>query len=189
MWYVTDLARSIYGGLALPASAHPEKGQFLVTPANARMMINTSHFYGFSTFLLAPYTGQPAGRYADPKHDYGSAFGHLGATYGYNSIVAFVPGLNLSIAVGTNVESDYQAQPSDVFCSAFNRVKQLVLDEPEEAANCTYDPAGYFGSCICTTTKYACVPHQSGSGESMRCEPVGWHNATSGYADCKSSCK
>ena len=45
------------------------------------------------------------------QKDYGSAYGHLGATYGYNSMVATVPGLNLTIAVGTNVESDYQAQP------------------------------------------------------------------------------
>ena len=43
----------------------------------------------------------------------------------------FRPGAMLSeqdgIAVATNVESDYQAQPNDAFCSAYNAVRPLVL--------------------------------------------------------------
>ena len=69
-------------------------------------MTNWSSFYGFATFLLDSYTGQPTD---GPGVDYGTCVGHLGATYGWNSMVQFTPGINMSISVATNVESDEQA--------------------------------------------------------------------------------
>lgn len=56
--------------------------------------------YGLATFNLTGSTG-PAG--ID-----GVSMGHAGATYGYQSVVAFFPGRNLTIAIGTNIETDYQ---------------------------------------------------------------------------------
>ena len=41
------------------------------------------------------------------------AYGHLGATYGYDSIYAYAPELDISIAVATNIETMDQTQPAD----------------------------------------------------------------------------
>lgn len=43
-------------------------------------------------------------------------YGHLGATYGYDSIFGYNPTLDLGIAIGTNIETPSQTQPSDAFC-------------------------------------------------------------------------
>jgi hypothetical protein len=43
-------------------------------------------FYSFATFNMDHYTGLNAS-----KTPYGVAYGHLGATYGYDSIVLFYP--------------------------------------------------------------------------------------------------
>jgi len=64
--------------------------------------------YGLATFNLSHHTGVEG-----PK---GIAYGHLGATYGYQSIVAYFPALDFSLAIGTNTETDYQSQPSDAMC-------------------------------------------------------------------------
>ena len=56
-----------------------------------------------------------------------------GATYGYQSVVVYVPSLQLSLAVGTNIEEDSQPQPADVFCSVFNTAKVRVVPSPAES--------------------------------------------------------
>jgi len=66
-------------------------------------MTDFKNFYGFATFLLFDFTGQPT----DGPHDYGTCYGHLGATYGWNSLAWFMPGLNFSMSVATNVESTH----------------------------------------------------------------------------------
>jgi hypothetical protein len=73
-------------------------------------------FYGFATFLLSPFTGMPTD-VAPGKIDYGTCWGHLGATYGWNSVVQYTPGTKFSIAVATNVETNEQVQCSTVQCS------------------------------------------------------------------------
>jgi len=79
------------------------------------------------------------------------AYGHLGATYGYDSIYAYNPELDLSIAIATNIESETQTQPSDAFCHVFNRIKNFLLGEPVET--CSYESYGYYGGvCNCTIT-------------------------------------
>ena len=170
-------------------------------------MIPVSHFYGFATFLLSGYSGQPT----DGHPDYGTIWGHLGATCaapslsharllsmpfsshpslhtllfadGYNSIVEYNAALNVSLAVATNVETDYQAQPSDAFCLAYNKVKQLLLGQPAEAANCSYIADGYYGKCVCATTRYHCA---QGSGSHKRCYPSAKGSLT--YEECSATC-
>ena len=78
---IADLAFAIYG---------PRSDTSLVTPANITMMTNTSAFYGFATFVLSDFTGQPNDA-PPPSPDYGTCWGHLGATYGWNSVVQFTP--------------------------------------------------------------------------------------------------
>ena len=50
--------------------------------------------YGLATFNLTRLT----------PHDV--AYGHLGATYGYQSVVAYVPSLGMAFSIGTNIERD-----------------------------------------------------------------------------------
>ena len=73
---VADLCHAIYA--VSPATDASQ----LVTGGDVRMMTNSSHFYGFATFLLPGYSGQPTDgpQYGAP--DYGTIYGHLGATYG-----------------------------------------------------------------------------------------------------------
>merc|ERR1712228_732752 len=78
----------------------------------------------------------------------GIAYGHLGATYGYDSIYAYSPKLDLSVAIATNIETMTQTQPSDAFCHVFNRIKNFLRQEP--VATCTYKRYGYYaGRCEC----------------------------------------
>jgi hypothetical protein len=58
----------------------------------------TYGFYGFATFLLSEFTGMPTDT-PPGVVDYGTCWGHLGATYGWNSVAFFTPGTNLSISV------------------------------------------------------------------------------------------
>ena len=74
--------------------------------------------YGLATFNLSHHTGV--------KGPEGIAYGHLGATYGYQSIVAYFPALDFSLAIGTNTETDYQSQPSDTMCRVYNTIKASI---------------------------------------------------------------
>ena len=100
----------------------------------------------------------------------------------YNSIVEYNAALNVSVAVATNVETDYQAQPSDAFCLAYNKVKQLLLGQPADAANCTYVADGYYGRCVCATTRYVCTSSRHGK----RCSPS--YNGTQTFEACNATC-
>eukprot|EP00301_Raphidiophrys_heterophryoidea_P027517 c9693_g1_i1.p1 GENE.c9693_g1_i1~~c9693_g1_i1.p1 ORF type:complete len:486 (-),score=125.91 c9693_g1_i1:119-1504(-) len=115
----------------------------IISEAATNEMIPTTPFYGLATFNLSYVTGDSG--------IYGTAYGHLGATYGYDSIVAFFPGLNFSIAVGTNIETDAQAQPADAMCGVYNRIKNALLGEPVQT--CAFVSKSYYGaSCNCTIT-------------------------------------
>ena len=106
--------------------------------------------YGFATFdLTRTWTGDSHAS-GDDK-DYNRAYGHLGATYGYQSIVLYFPAVDLSLSVASNMETDNQVQPSDVACLAYNVLLSELLNETEQS--CTYVPSAYYGgSCHC-------VPH------------------------------
>eukprot|EP00656_Telonema_subtile_P027748 TRINITY_DN2990_c0_g1_i1.p1 TRINITY_DN2990_c0_g1~~TRINITY_DN2990_c0_g1_i1.p1 ORF type:complete len:444 (-),score=86.45 TRINITY_DN2990_c0_g1_i1:208-1539(-) len=99
-------------------------------------------FYGLATFNLsgAKRTGQTG--------KYGVAYGHLGDTYGFTSIVSFYPALALSIAVGTNLESKVQDATNDVLCQTYNAIRTSMLGLPD--AQCSYVPGSYYGgTCKC----------------------------------------
>merc|ERR1712151_545479 len=66
-------------------------------------------YYGLACFNMSGATGNGD-----------AAYGHLGATYGYDSSAAYFPGVDASIAVASNIETDYQSQPSDVQCLVYN---------------------------------------------------------------------
>ena len=77
------------------------------------------------------------------------ATSHKGATYGYQSLVAYMPGLDFTLAIATNLELDLQQQPSDIFCSVYNRLRNLLLHQPLEG--CTFVGNSYDRSnCNCT---------------------------------------
>mmetsp|Transcript_4929 Transcript_4929/g.8300 ORF Transcript_4929/g.8300 Transcript_4929/m.8300 type:complete len:433 (+) Transcript_4929:204-1502(+) len=97
-------------------------------------------FYGLATFNLT-------GHYANGTQ--GQAWGHLGDTYGFTSVVAYFPWANVSIAVATNVESYQQSAPSAVTCLAYNRVlDDLAHRSPRR---CAYVPGSYYGGgCQCS---------------------------------------
>jgi len=76
------------------------------------------------------------------------AYGHLGATYGFQSLIIYVPSVQLSVAIATNIERDRQDQPRDVFCSVFHAAKAIMLGKP--VPHCKFINAGYYESyCIC----------------------------------------
>jgi len=80
--------------------------------------------------------------------DYAVAYGHLGATYGYDSILGYNPKLDLAIAVATNIETAQQLQPSDAFCRVFNRAKNFLNSETVQS--CSYSAGSYYGGkCSC----------------------------------------
>ena len=92
--------------------------------------------YGLATFNLTRLTPNDV------------AYGHLGDTYGYQSVVAHIPGVNISVAVATNIERDLQDQPADVFCSVYNTAKAILENEP--VPKCTYSASYWHGGCKCT---------------------------------------
>ena len=105
-------------------------------------MVPTCPMYGLAAFNLSYYTGQPP--------PLGTSYGHLGATYGFQSVVSYHPALNMTIAIATNIERDYQDQPSDVLCSAFNAAANLLRGLP--LPTCTYTNIDYYSStCECST--------------------------------------
>lgn len=127
------------------------KDSLLVPPAYRDLMVPnmTTHdfesaFYGLASqnVGLMGITG------GSRKSPYSTAYGHLGATYGYDSVFAYNPALDAGIAIGTNIETASQTQPSDAFCGVYNRVKNYLLQERVET--CTYSTAGYYGGqCKC----------------------------------------
>lgn len=101
-------------------------------------------FYGLATFNLSimGMTGQSA------LSPFARAYGHLGATYGYDSVVGYFPGIDTAIAIASNIETDSQDQPSDTMCFAYNAVLAAVRGVPEP--QCTFGKRSFYGgSCQC----------------------------------------
>jgi len=94
--------------------------------------------YGFATFGLSKHTGQ--------NNTYGEAWGHLGATYGYQSIILYFPKLSFTMATATNMETDHQTQPSDTACFAYNAIAGLMLGQK---VTCVFEDVGYHGGGCC----------------------------------------
>jgi len=129
---IADLVWEIYG----PPSS--------IVPHEYVKEMTTFHgiigFYGLGTMNV--------GRSLGHKDQYGVAYGHLGATYGYQSIAAFLPALNMSIAIASNIETDMQAQPSDTLCILYNKLLAQLLSKEYQ---CEFSAKGYyFGHCSCS---------------------------------------
>jgi len=126
---VADLTWEVYGP---PSSIAPK--EFV-----EKMIPTKLDIYGLATFNLNRMTGQSG--------KYGVAYGHLGATYGYQSVTAYFPSLEFAVTVATNIERDYQEQPADAMCFVFNKAAGLLLNK---TISCTYGSGGYYsGGCKC----------------------------------------
>jgi hypothetical protein len=126
-----------------PSSVVPVAERDLMVP-NLTTSDFRSAFYGLGSQNVG-LMGITGGEHGS---DYSVAYGHLGATYGYDSIFAYNPTLDVGIAVGTNIETMDQTQPADAFCHVYNRVKNHILKE--KIQTCTYKVSGYYGGkCVC----------------------------------------
>ena len=95
--------------------------------------------YGFATFNLTAVSGVGA-----------TAYGHLGATYGYQSITAYFPLQRFAIAFASNIEIDSQSQSPTGLCKAFHGA--LAVQEGRPVPTCEFKSAGYFGGvCECNS--------------------------------------
>jgi len=102
------------------------------------------HHYGVATFNMNSKTGQK-------NNSYGLAYGHLGATYGFNSLMMFAPALNLSLAVATNLETDRQTHTGESACFAYNAVAGEILGQEITCTMPTeHENVGWGKSCSCT---------------------------------------
>ena len=128
---VADLAWEIYGP------------QPTVLPKKyADLMASTalSRDYGLATFNLQRDSGH-SGKYGD-------AYGHLGATYGFQSQLVYFPALEMVLTVATNIETNTQTQPKDALCFSYNAVAGLLLDVE---IRCNFTRSSYYGSgCKCS---------------------------------------
>jgi hypothetical protein len=96
---------------------------------------------------------------------------HAGATYGFQSIVVYFPTYDFTLAVASNIETDFQAQPSAGtavstlgrtqctygnvpslsflgLCFAFQPAVAVLTGKP--VPSCTYTVGSYYSSgCTC----------------------------------------
>ena len=136
---VGDVARLGYDlfGKAAPHLAPPD----LVA---AHMVPGPYIHYAFATFNLTTHGLSGADR------PYYHTYGHLGATYGYDSLLAYFPGADVALAVASDIETDTQVQPADTMCFAYAAVL-ADLTQTEEPS-CTYTAGSYHGGkceCVC----------------------------------------
>jgi len=106
--------------------------------------------YGLATFNLSimGVTGQSS------LSPYAVSYGHLGATYGYDSIAAYFPAIDAAVSIGTSIETDSQTAPSDTLCLVYNALLAAVRGTAEP--RCSFSKESYFGGrCDCGNT-YAC---------------------------------
>lgn len=102
-------------------------------------------FYGLATMNMTFMIG------LDFLGEYGHAVGHLGDTYGFTSLVAYFPKLDVALAIAANHESYNQPGPRALLCTAYNRALDIMLKQ--RIRNCTYVSGSYWQSgCKCSAT-------------------------------------
>lgn len=78
---------------------------------------------------------------------YGRAYGHFGASYGYQSIAAYFPEIQAVITVASDLETDIQEHPALALCFAYNGVLALMFDRK---IRCRKTGGDYWGGgCTC----------------------------------------
>eukprot|EP00746_Dinoflagellata_sp_MGD_P012072 gnl/MRDRNA2_/MRDRNA2_125568_c0_seq1.p1 gnl/MRDRNA2_/MRDRNA2_125568_c0~~gnl/MRDRNA2_/MRDRNA2_125568_c0_seq1.p1 ORF type:complete len:444 (+),score=73.78 gnl/MRDRNA2_/MRDRNA2_125568_c0_seq1:73-1404(+) len=129
---LASLAWEIYG----PPSSIAKK-------TYVNQMIPKYGIYGLGTFNLAFLTGHR-------QSSLGIGYGHLGATYGYQSLAGYFPTLNIAMSIASNIETFNQVQPSETFCHAYNAAAGILQGK---AINCEFKSSGYYGgACECSST-------------------------------------
>jgi len=99
-------------------------------------------FYGLATMDMTYMNGLSF------LGEYGQAVGHLGDTYGFNSIVTYFPKLDIGLAIATNHEDMMQQGPRALLCTAYNRALDVLLNQ--SIRHCTYIGGSYWQSgCKC----------------------------------------
>ena len=99
------------------------------------------HGYGYCSFNQTLSTGKFG--------PIGESWGHLGATYGYQSSTNYYPKLNFTLTVASNIEIQEQDQPSYALCLAYNHILNHLEGKPKPT--CTFTHSGYFfGHCDCS---------------------------------------
>ena len=131
---VADIARfgyDLYG--ARPPQLLSAASRATMVPPEVPPGGGKYHFpYGFAAFNLS---GMISGR--PSTGPYRTSYGHLGATYGYQSILAYYPGADVAISVASNIEQDEQA-PHAYPCTRVRvRVHVLVHARITRACTCT----------------------------------------------------
>jgi D-alanyl-D-alanine carboxypeptidase len=138
-WTASDFTSTVADAAAFAYDVYGPESR-LLKPASQQVMIPKDDIYGFATFNISRQTGYPA--------PMGTAYGHIGATYGYDSTLTFHPALNATITIASNMENDDQTHPSDTLCSLFSALKNHVKGTNDI---CSYKPRGYYGGeCKCT---------------------------------------
>eukprot|EP00747_Dinoflagellata_sp_TGD_P029199 gnl/TRDRNA2_/TRDRNA2_133765_c1_seq2.p1 gnl/TRDRNA2_/TRDRNA2_133765_c1~~gnl/TRDRNA2_/TRDRNA2_133765_c1_seq2.p1 ORF type:complete len:202 (+),score=33.45 gnl/TRDRNA2_/TRDRNA2_133765_c1_seq2:108-713(+) len=136
------------GNIVMPAKAAAEWARGLYGPEYEvvpkelvqEMIPKENRFYGLATMNMSFISGVPG--------KYGEAVGHLGDTYGFTSIMAYFPALDVGFAVALNHEGMSQGGPSAVVCTTYNRLMDILLKKP--LRNCSYVQSSYyFGKCVC----------------------------------------
>lgn len=171
-WTASDITANVADVARLGYDIFGKSGARMLRPASVETMIPTHPFYGFATFNLTRGWGPSA---VSPLNE---AYGHLGATYGYQSIVAYFPAADLSVSVASNIETDTQIQPSDTLCLAYNAILAALTNTSEPS--CTFRVSGYYGgTCDCGNT-FAC------NKWTKMCERS--EDGDLSKADCKATC-
>lgn len=100
-------------------------------------------FYGLATMSFSGSFGDTGA--------YGEAYGHLGDTFGFNSIMVYFPKLDIGMTVMASFESDSQVAPRDVMCVAYNLVQDTLLRRTPR--HCKYVQKSYYESgCECNSS-------------------------------------
>ncbi len=144
-WSASDYTSTVADAARLAYEVYGPK-QRIINATNQNIMVpycSSSHsfecIYGFATFNLTDQIGQ--------KGDMGTAYGHIGATYGFDTMLSYHPALDITIAIGSNMENDDQTHPSDTLCLLFTAVKNALTGSQDK---CSYEPRGYYGGeCKC----------------------------------------
>jgi len=143
---VAELGHALWGN---GSTIVPKKYRDMMVPS-ASNNHGKEEFYGFASQNVG-LMGITGG-----EGDFATAYGHLGATYGYDSIFGYNPRLDLGVSIASSIETMDQTQPADAYCGVFNRVKNFMLKEPVEI--CTYQTSGYYGGqCVCKPPKTALI--------------------------------
>ena len=141
-WTASDFTSTASDAAMLAYEVYGPKQRIINSTFQNIMVPRCERFciYGFATFNLTMEVGQTG-----PE---GEAYGHLGATYGYQTLLSYHPALDISIAIGSNIENDNQVHPSDTLCILYTAVKNTLTGSSD---HCVYVEGGYYkGGCKCS---------------------------------------